>query len=124
VTEYVYKDLTKEGYEHFRISRKEQNDIFEYRKWEWSCTYDYYYKDKTIVIECIPNIWGCIASTLLLPLGMVLEGLSSTKDIYHNMVTRTWQAKKYGAFSSDTIYKREWDEDGIFDKLLKCKEYK
>jgi len=118
---YEYKDLVAEGYEYFTITRKQQNEIFKYRKWHWSTRYEYYVKDKTIIMQAIPNLLGCTVSTLLLPLGLVLEGLCNAKETYDNMVTRTWQAKKYGAFSSDTVYKREGD-DGTFDKLIACKE--
>lgn len=120
---YEYKDLVAEGYEHFTITRKQQNEIFKYRKWHWSTKYEYYVKDKTIIMQAIPNLLGCTVSTLLLPLGIILEGLTNAKETYKSMVTRTWQAKRYGAFSSDAIYKRKGDDD-TFDKLITCKEGK
>jgi hypothetical protein len=114
---YKYECPTVRGYVKFRISRKDQNRIFKYRKWIWSINHDYYVKDKHIIMQKIPNIYGCIASTLLFPVGVLLEGLANTKETYKDMILRTWQCKKYGAFSSDDIYQRE-NDDGTFDKLL------
>ena len=117
---YEYECPTERGYEKFKISRKDQNRIFKYRKCVWSINYEYYVKDKHIIMQQIPNVWGCIASTLLFPLGLLLEGLANGKDTYKQMIIRVWKAKKYGAFSSDDIYKR--DDDGTFDKLMQVKK--
>lgn len=114
---YKYKDPTKDGYVKFKISKKDQNRIFEYRKWCWHSNYEYYIKDKTILMHKIPNALGCIVSTLLLPAGLIAEGLFNYKEVYKDMVLKTWQCKKYGAFSSDVIYKRD-NDDGTFDKLI------
>ena len=118
---YKYECPTERGYEKFKISRKDQNRIFKYRKWVWSINCEYYVKDKHIIMQQIPNVWGCIASTLLFPLGLLLEGLSNGKDTYKQMVTRVWKAKKYGAFSGDDFYKRD-NDDGTFDKLMQIKK--
>ena len=114
---YKYECPTERGYVKFRISRKDQNRIFKYRKWIWSINHDYYVKDNHIIMQKIPNVYGCIASTLLFPIGVLLEGLANTKKTYKDMILRTWQCKKYGAFSSDDIYQRK-NNDGTFDKLL------
>ena len=74
-------------------------------------------------MQKIPNVYGCIASTLLLPLGILLEGLANTKKVYTDMFVKVWQAKKYGSFSGDDIYKRE-EDDGTFDKLMSAAKFK
>ena len=114
---YEYKNPEDDGYTKFRISRKDQNRIFKYRKWLWSVNYDYYVKGNHIIMQRIPNVYGCIASTLLLPIGLLAEGLVNTKETYKDMVVKVWQAKKYGSFSVDDIYRRDGD-DGTFDRLM------
>lgn len=121
MSDYKYECPTDRGYAKFRIRRKDQNRIFKYRKWIWSINHDYYVKGNHIIMQKIPNIYGCIASTLLLPAGILLEGIANTKETYHDMVTRVWQAKKYGSFSSDDIYKRD-NDDGTFDKLMAARK--
>ena len=71
-------------------------------------------------MQRIPNVWGCIAATLLFPLGLLSEGLANTKEVYTGMILRVWRAKKYGAFSGDDIYRRD-NDDGTFDKLMQVK---
>lgn len=117
MSEYKYECPTEKGYVRFKISRKDQNRIFKYRKWSWSVNYDYYVKDNHIIMQRIPNVFGCLASTLLLPVGVLFEGLANTKETYRDMITKTWNAKKYGAFSGDDIYRRK-DDDGTFDELI------
>ena len=118
---YEYNCPTDDGYEQFKISRKEQNRIFKYRKAVWSCNYEFYIKDKTILMYKIPNLFGCIVSTLLFPLGLLLEGLANYKETYRDMIVKVWYCKKYGNFSSDAIYKRD-NDDGTFDKLIAVKK--
>jgi hypothetical protein len=118
---YEYECPTDRGYEKFKINRKDQNKIFKYRKWVWSINYEYYVKDNHIIMQRIPNVYGCVASTLLLPLGLLLEGLANSKETYMDMVVKAWQAKKYGSFSCDHIYKRD-NDDGTFDKLMQAKK--
>jgi hypothetical protein len=69
----------------------------------------------------IPNLAGCIASTLLLPLGLLLGGVANYKKTYRDMVIEVWCCKKHGNFSSDVIYKRD-NDDGTFDKLMAVKK--
>jgi hypothetical protein len=120
---YKYECPTEKGYEKFRISRSEQNRIFKYRKWQWSLNSEFYVKGNHIILQNTTNIYGCIASTLLFPVGVLMEGFSNIKEVYLDMVIKVWQCKKYGTFSGDDIYKREVD-DGTFDKLIKLKERK
>ncbi len=114
---YEYKDPKSDGYIQFKISKKDQNRIFKYRKWQWHSNYEYYVKDKTILMHKIPNVFGCIISTILFPVGLLAEGLRNYKETYKDMVLKAWQAKKYGSFSSDAIYKRD-NDDGTFDKVI------
>lgn len=118
---YKYECPTSKGYTRFRISNKDQNRIFKFRKTGWSINYEFYVKDKHIIMYAIPNVLGCIASTLLLPIGILVEGLSNTKQTYKGMVTRMWKCKEYGAFSGDDIYKRD-NDDGTFDDVLRCRK--
>ena len=120
MSQYEYKNPEDEGYTKFSISNKDQNDIFKYRRSLWSVNYEFYVKGNHIKMQKIPNIYGCVASTLLLPLGLLLEGLANYKETYKDMVLRVWQCKKYGSFSGDDIYKREKNDDGTFDKLIKA----
>jgi hypothetical protein len=118
---YKYECPTSKGYERFRISNKDQNRIFEYRKTEWSTNYEFYVKDNHIIMYAIPNVLGCIASTLLLPIGILVNGLSNTKETYRSMVTRVWNCKECGAFSGDDIYRLNSD-GGTFDDVLRCRK--
>ena len=116
--DYKYKDLEEDGYVRFTISRKEHNKILKNRQTAWHSTYEYYIKDDHIIIQNILNVYGCIVQTLLFPIGIVLEGFMNIKEVYTNMIVRTWGAKKYGAFSSDAIYRHK--EDSTYEKLVGC----
>lgn len=112
---YEYKNPEENGYIKFSISNKEQNEIFKYRKSKWSYNYEFYANDSHIIMYQIPNTLGCIACTFLFPIALILEGLSNYKEVYKDMILRTWQCKKYGAFSGDDIYK---DRGDTFDILI------
>ena len=120
---YEYINPEDKGYKKFSISKREQNKIFRYRKTAWSLNYEFYVNKNHIKMQAIPSTLGCIVSTLLFPLGVLLEGLANYKEVYNDMVLRVWQCKKYGAFSGDDIYNRE-GADGTYDKLLEAAKFK
>jgi hypothetical protein len=120
--EYKYKDLTKCGYEKFSISNKDQNRLFKYRKASWHTRYEFYVKDSHAVMHQLPSLPACIASTLLFPLGVLLEGIANYKEVYKGMVLQSWQCKKYGSFCSDTIFKKGGEQGKTFNELMKCRK--
>tara|TARA_R110000803_G_scaffold5230_5_gene17342 strand:+ start:2006 stop:2386 length:381 start_codon:yes stop_codon:yes gene_type:complete len=113
--DYEYKDLELEGYTKFSISKRDQNKIFRHRKAKVLISYEYYVKGPHIVLQAMPNVAGCIVSTILLPIGILLEGVRNYKEVYRDMVLKTWQCKKYGAFSSDDMYRGRGD---VYEKVL------
>lgn len=119
MSDYKYKDLEADGYEKFSISSADQNRIFKYRKSRWSIRYEYYIKENHIVMQAIPNFVGCVASTILLPIAILAEGLINYKEVYKDIVLKAWQSKRYGSFSSDDIYNRSGKVSREFDELTK-----
>ena len=116
--EYKYENPLDLGYERIKIKRSDQNRILKNRQCSWKYNSEFYLKDETILLHQIPSVPACLASTLLFPLMVVLDGVSNFKDVYRVAVLHPWQSKKYGAFSTDAIHKRG---DGTFDEPIKVK---
>lgn len=120
--QYKYECPTERGFKKFTISKRDQNRIFKYRKSKWSCKYEFYLLDKTIIMFKLPSKLFCILTTLLLPVSILLLGVMNYKRIYRESVIDTWRAKEQGAFSQDAIHKRDGD-DGTFDELISCAKW-
>lgn len=117
--EYKYECPTERGFRRFKISKKDQNRIFKYRKASWSCKYEFYVLDDTVIMHKLPSKKLCVLATAMLPMAILLLGVMNYKKIYRECIVDTWRAKEVGSFSSDGIRKRE-DDDGTFDKLMSC----
>lgn len=117
---YVYECPTKRGYIKFKISKKDHNEIFKYRKTVWHSNYEYYVKDNHIIMQLIPTKLVCMLSTLFYPVAVLFHGSCNYKEIYTDSVTKCWCIKKYGSFSRDEIHKREGDD--TFERIMRCRK--
>lgn len=116
--EYKYECPTKRGFKKFRVSKRDQNRIFKYRKARWSHNYEFYVMDETIIMQRIPSVRLCLLATIALPLSVFLCGVVNYKKIYRESVVDTWNAKEQGAFSSNGIRKRKGDD--TFERVISC----
>lgn len=116
--EYIYECPTKRGYKRFKITNKQQNNLFKHRQSKFFIKYEYYINGKEILMYQIPTAFACVLSTLLFPIGLLLGGVLHYKATYKSMVSDMWKCKENGAFISDHIYKGE-----TYDSLIKSAKY-
>lgn len=101
MSDYKYK--TPEG-KLYKVSVRKWNKHFGNRG--RLLTAECYIDEATGVatIQFIPTIGAKVLVTLLLPVSVLFAGLSNVKELWEDYV-RGMSSKKYGAFSSDVIYK-------------------
>ena len=118
--EYKYVSPAENGYKPFTIKWKTFVEIVPTRKGRRFTKVKGYLKGEHIILHYIPTFTGCILSTLLFPVGVLSEGFSNYKEIWQDMVVKTWYAEEKGSFSGDDIYKKRGD---TFDKLLSVAKF-
>lgn len=101
-TEYIYKNPLDNGYKKFKLSKKTHNKLFKYRQIKWIDKYEYYYNDKQIIFHKFYNPLVIIFNTLLFPVSVLLYGIMNFKECWLDL-KKTYNQKKYGSFSSDSI---------------------
>lgn len=99
---YVYKNPLDNGYIKFKITKKQHNKLFKYRRLKWFNRYEYYYSKEEIIIHNFKNLPFRIMFTIGFPLFILLNGLVNFKESF-NELNMMWNQKKYGRFSSDSI---------------------
>lgn len=99
---YEYKDRIKDGYISFKLSKKQHNQLFQYRKIRWMDKFEYYYNDKWVILDRYYNIYYLFVICLLVPIAVVYQGYPETFD----QLKRSFKQKKYGSFVSDSISKK------------------
>lgn len=112
---YKFECPTKRGYKAFTVDRKTFQKIVPTREFRFMKVKGYV-KDKHIILHYIPTPIGCILTTLLYPLGVLMEGFANYKETWEDMVLDTWFAEKRGKYSGDDVHQR--DNDNTFEELL------
>lgn len=121
---YKYVCPTKNGYKAFTISSSKFVELIPSRKDTLRfAKVKGYVKDKHIILHYVPTITGCLLSTLLFPLGLLIEGTANYKQTWNNMVVRMWYSEQKGSFIGDDVYQRD-NGDTTFDELLEAAKYK
>lgn len=121
MSEYVYKSPVEDGYKEFTIKWKNFVEIVPTRKGIRFTKVKGYIKGEHIVVHYIPTLTGCLLTTLLFPVGLLLDGVSNWKDTWHTCVTHQWKCEESGKFISDDFYKKRGE---TFDKLLRVAKFK
>lgn len=107
MSDYIYKNPIDNGYTQFKLSKKQHNQLFEYRQIKWYDRYEYYYNDKLVEIHKFCNNAFIIVSTLLFPFAVLFYGIGNIKKCWHDF-KELYHQKRTGSFSSDNInYKSE-----------------
>lgn len=120
---YKYICPIEDGYKAFTIKWSAFIEIVPTRKGIRFTKLKGYVKGDHIILHYVPTVAGCIISTMLFPVGVILEGLANYKSTWDNMVIRMWHAEEKGSFSSDVVSERD-NSDDIFERLIAAAKFK
>jgi hypothetical protein len=112
-TEYIYKNPLDNGYKKFKLSKKVHNQLFKHRQIKWIDRYEYYYNDKQIILHNFYNPLAIILNTIMFPISVLLNGIINIKECWLDL-KKSYNQKKYGSFSSDSIY----NSSDIYKKIM------
>lgn len=111
---YVYKNPLDQGYKQFKLTKKQHNELFQYRKKDWKRKFEYYYNDNYVILHLFASKRAIIANTIMFPIIVLINGFGNMKEIV-NEFKGLYQSKRYGGFSSDSV----WHESEIYNKIMK-----
>lgn len=80
-----------------------------------------YIDDDVAVIQYIYSPLGKLLTTLLFPLAVLIHGFGNIKEIWNDQLG-VISPKKYGAFSSDVIYRKRGEQWDKLHKMLGIEE--
>lgn len=120
---YKYVCPTENGYRAFTMKWSTFIEIVPTRKGRRFTKLKGYVKDKHVILHYVPTLAGCILSTVLFPIGVVLDGLTNYKSTWESMVVEVWYAEEKGNFSGDDVYERN-NGDDTFKRLLAAAKFK
>ncbi len=110
---YLFPYTEENGYKQVYISKKDHNDMFEFRQIKIAAKYEYYLnedKGHFIMIKLV-NLPSRVLVSLAYPVIVLLHGLANYKEI-NKELGDMWYPKERGTFSCDDSYQRQegWDE--------------
>lgn len=110
---YEFKYTEDNGFQKVHISKKDHNDMFEYRQIKWCDKYEYYLNEDTgqFVMIKLTSFPAKILATVAYPLLILLHGIVNYKEV-NTEIYRMWNQKKTGSFSGDDSHKSQqgWNE--------------
>lgn len=109
---YKYVDPVENGYKQFKLTKKQHNELFKYRKITWADKYDYYDNGNHILIHKFINWKGVLYCTLTVPVAVLLNGVVNFKEILKEL-KELYNQKESGSFSSDIV------QGDRYEKLMK-----
>ena len=109
MSKYKYVDPIENGYTEFKLTKKQHNEIFKYRKRKWTDNYKYYYNDKRIIMHKFYNYRAVLVATLCFPVWVILNGLMSFKEICGEL-RDLYNQKESGCFTKEHVYGDRYDE--------------
>lgn len=119
MSEYKYINPIGQGYTKFKLTKKQHNKIFKNRKIKWNSKIEYYYNDNQIIIHRFTNRKAILLTTILLPVFVLLHGITNIKEIWKELL-ELYNQKETGSFVSDHIWKKESRYEQIMD-IIKSK---
>lgn len=112
---YKYTSPLEKGFHKFKLTKKQHNDIFKYRKIRWTDEYEYYYNDNSILLHKFYS-WRIVAlSTVLFPVTIFLVGILNIKEAWRDLI-KLYKQKESGSFVSEVI----WSKDEKYQQVLKA----
>lgn len=106
--EYEYSNPLNNGYVKTNISKKQLNSVFKYKKGIGCKPVVFYNREKdTFLIEYLTPVWMKVLGSLTYPISVLVHGLSNYKEVWDDCFKYSWYERKYGKFTSDTIYVRQ-----------------
>lgn len=101
---YKYECPSTRGYKKVRLTRVEHKRLFHNRPLRWHNRYEYYIRDSDFLIRRFTGIFAVFLIVLMSPVIVLFYGLANIKETFDEL-KRIVMQKKYGAFSSDVIFK-------------------
>ncbi|PHA03036.1 hypothetical protein COE51_01450 [Bacillus pseudomycoides] len=120
MSSYKYQNPTERGYIKFKLTKKQHNKIFGYRKMRWLDRYEYYYNEDTVILHRFVNWKGILFCTLLFPVTIFMVGLSNFIEVWSDMLS-LYKQKETGSFISDHVWKNEKKFNQIMDVVRQDK---
>lgn len=114
MSSYKYVNPLQKGFKQFKLTRKQHNCLFPKNKRKWYNKYEYYYNEDVIILHRFTSWKAIVLTTVLFPISLILYGLTSYKELHHEM-KRLYHQKKYGSFVSEYIHK----DEKTFDDIMK-----
>ncbi|ELX7527357.1 hypothetical protein SKP09_004490 [Vibrio parahaemolyticus] len=110
---YEFKYTEDNGYRKVSISKKDHNDMFQYRQIKWYYKYEYYLNEELghFVMIRLTSAPAKLINVLGYPVMILLHGLANYKEI-NQYLSDMWNEKERGKFSGDDSHKNQkgWDE--------------
>lgn len=101
---YKYTAPEEQGYKKFKVSKQTHNSILKNWKTRWIHRYEYYIREDSVLVHQYTSVPAIVLNFLLLPVAMVVYGLSNYKDIWKDHMSYL-NEKKYGKFVSEGIWR-------------------
>lgn len=106
---YKYENPLDEGMIQFKITKKQHNKLFMYKKL-WFMKFDYYFGDDKIVLEKTFTKLAVVVSILLFPVQVFITGFEEAVEVTSNLFNQ----KEKGQFVRDIV----WKDSIIYQKFL------
>ena len=115
MSNYKYVNPIDMGFVKFTLTKKQHNELFQYRQLKWYDKYEYYYSHDYIIIHKFYSTPIIFLNIILFPILIFMEGYSEAKRIS----IRALNQKKYGSFISDTVSRGAIRYGNIMDIVKK-----
>ena len=118
MSDYVYRDLLKEGYLKIKLTPNEHKEIF--RSYNKRVKYEVYEDKNTFIRERYTPSWVKIINIILYPILLLIHGIGNIKELNED-IQCLFNEKQGGHFIKDYIYKSDLRKRNInyTDKYLK-----
>ena len=113
---YQYKSPIDRGLTRTKLSTKDHNYLFPGRKKNWRIRFEYYINEDEFVIEEYCSTIAKIIQVICFPLMVIGVGVFNFKELIDEY-KRLFFQKRYGAFVSNTIYRRKRSFDEILQRI-------
>lgn len=106
---YQYIDPLDNGFERINVSRANHNKLFKHKQRTFLkdifTTVEYYENKECVRVQFVPSLFSKVILLTISPVLILFYGLAN-KDTYTD-IKKTLFAKKYGAFTVDTISNKQ-----------------
>lgn len=111
---YVYQCPTEQGARRVELSKAAHNRLFKHDQRNWTKRFEYYLYSNRLYIQRF-NSYPVIAIGLItMPIAVFWHGISNAIKEVPDEIRHTFNPKKYGSFTSDTI----WLKSNIWPEIM------